>query len=175
MNIQKLTNIFIFFLSVWAIYTIVAFYFEVYIVFPFTLVENNEIPYNNLIAIRLAIFATFSFYGLMHLLHGSKEVYPIHFLKTFLFMLPIMGITVFMKVDAEVSLKQWLLVSFFFSVAIFLQLATGSKIRRYFRKKLLVKSSTLLPNSNFNSKWLTLFTPYLLQTLCPMLGWGKVS
>ena len=135
MNIQKLTNIFILFLSFWAIYTIVAFYFDVYIVFPFTLVESNEIPYNNLIAIRLAIFATFAFYGLMHLLHGSKEVYPVHFLKTFLFMLSIIGLTVFMKGNAEVSLKQWLLVLFFFCVAIILHLANGSKIRRYFGKK----------------------------------------
>ena len=135
MNIQKLTNIFILFLSFWAIYTIVAFYFDVYIVFPFTLVESNEIPYNNLIAIRLAIFATFAFYGLMHLLHGSKEVYPVHFLKTFLFILSIIGLTVFMKGNAEVSLKQWLLVLFFFCVAIILHLATGSKIRRYFGKK----------------------------------------
>ena len=135
MNYQKLSNIFILFLSFWAIYTIVAFYFDVYIVFPFTLVESNEIPYNNLIAIRLAIFATFAFYGLMHLLHGSKEVYPVHFLKTFLFMLSIMGLTVFMKGNEEVSLKQWLLVLFFFSVAIILHLANVSKIRRYFGKK----------------------------------------
>ena len=135
MNIQKLTNIFILFLSFWAIYTIVAFYFDVYIVFPFTLVESNEIPYNNLIAIRLAIFATFAFYGLMHLLHGSKEVYPVHFLKTFLFMLSIIGLTVFMKGNAEVSLKQWLLLLFFFCVAIILHLASDSKIRRYFGKK----------------------------------------
>ena len=135
MNIQKLTNIFILFLSFWAIYTIVAFYFDVYIVFPFALVESNEIPYNNLIAIRLAIFATFAFYGSMHLLHGSKEVYPVHFLKTFLFMLSIIGLTVFMKGNVEVSLKQWLLVLFFFCVAIILHLATGSKIRRYFGKK----------------------------------------
>ena len=135
MNFQKLTNIFILVLSVWAIHTIVAFYFEVYIVLPFTLVESNEIPYNNLIAIRLAIFATFSFYGLMHLLHGSKEVYPIHFLKTFLFMLSTIGLTVFMKGNAEVSLKQWLLTLFFFCVAIILHLATGSKIRRHFGKK----------------------------------------
>ena len=134
MNFQKLTNIFILVLSVWAIYSIVAFYFEVYIVFPFTLVESNEIPYNNLIAIRLAIFATFSFYGLMHLLHGSKEVYPIHFLKTFLFMLSIMGLTVFIKENADVSLKQWLLLLFFFCVAIILHLASGSKIRRFGKK-----------------------------------------
>ena len=134
MNIQKFTNIFIFFLSVWAIFTIVSFYFDVYILFPFTLVESNEIPYNNLIAIRLAIFSTFAFYGLMHLLHGSKEVYPVHFLKTFLFMLSIMGLTVFIKGNAEVSLKQWLLLLFFFCVAIILHLASGSKIRRFGKK-----------------------------------------
>ncbi len=134
MNIQKFTNIFIFFLSVWAIFTIVSFYFDVYILFPFTLVESNEIPYDNLIAIRLAIFSTFAFYGLMHLLHGSKEVYPVHFLKTFLFMLSIMGLTVFIKGNAEVSLKQWLLLLFFFCVAIILHLANGSKIRRFGKK-----------------------------------------
>ena len=134
MNFQKFTNIFIFFLSFWATFTILSFYFDVYILFPFTLVESNEIPYDNLIAIRLAIFATFAFYGLMHLLHGSKEVYPVHFLKTFLFMLSIMGLTVLIKGNAEVSLKQWLLLLFFFSVGIILHLATGSKIRRFGKK-----------------------------------------
>ena len=131
MNIRKLRDIFIFCLSIWATLTIVSFYFDVYILFPFTLVENNEIPYENLIAIRLAIFATFAFYGLMHLLHGSKEVYPVHFLKTFLFMLSIMGLTVFIKTNAEVSLKQWLIILFFFCVAIILHLSTSSKIRRF--------------------------------------------
>ena len=60
---KKFTNIFIFFLSFWAISTILLFYFDVYVIFPFTLVENNEIPYNNLIAIRLAILATLHFMG----------------------------------------------------------------------------------------------------------------
>ena len=134
MNIQKFTNIFIFFLSVWAIFTIVSFYFDVYILFPFTLVESNEIPYDNLIAIRLAIFSTFAFYGLMHLLHGSKEVYPVHFLKTFLFMLSIIGLTVFIKGNDEVTLKQWMICLFFFFVAIIIHLATGSKKRRFGKK-----------------------------------------
>ena len=131
---RKFTNIFIFFLSVWAIFTIVSFYFDVYVLFPFTLSDSNEIPYDNLIATRLAILATFAFYGLMHLLHGSKEVYPVSFLKTFLFMLSIMGLTVFIKGNAEVALKQWLLVLFFLCVAIILHLATGSKIRRFGKK-----------------------------------------
>ena len=131
MNIRILRDIFIFCLSVWAILTVVSFYFDVYILFPFTLAESNEIPYENLIAIRLAIFATFAFYGLMHLLHGSKEVYPVHFLKTFLFMLSIMGLIVFIKSNAEVSLKQWLIILFFFCVAIILHFSTVSKIKRF--------------------------------------------
>ena len=131
MNIRKITDILIFFLSIFAISTVASFYFDVFIIFPFTLAESNEIPYENLLGIRLAIFATFGFYGIMHILHGSKEVYPIHFLKTFLFMLSIMGLSVFIKTNAEVSLKQWLIILFFFCVAIILHISTVSKIRRF--------------------------------------------
>ena len=134
MNIHTFSNIFIFFLSFFAIFTVVLFYFDIYMIFPFTLVESKEIPYNNLIAIRLAIFATFGFYGLMHVLHGSKEVYPVHFLKTFLFMLSITGLTVFIKGNAEVTLKQWIICLFFFFVAIIIHMATDSKKRRFGKK-----------------------------------------
>ncbi len=133
MNIRKFTDILIFFLSIFAILTVASFYFDVYVIFPFTLVESNEIPYENLLGIRLAIFSTFAFYGVMHLLHGSKEVYPIHFLKTFIFMLSIMGLSVFIKTNAEVSLKQWLIILFFFCIAIILHFSTVSKIRRFGR------------------------------------------
>jgi len=134
MNIRKFTDILIFFLSIFAILTVASFYFDVYVIFPFTLVESNEIPYENLLGIRLAIFATFGFYGIMHILHGSKEVYPIHFLKTFLFMLSIMAISVYLKTDVDISLKQWLIVSFFFCAAIILHISTASKIRRFSNK-----------------------------------------
>ena len=134
MNIHTFSNIFIFFLSFFAIFTVVLFYFDIYMIFPFTLVESKEIPYNNLIAIRLAIFATFGFYGLMHVLHGSKEVYPVHFLKTFLFMLSTTAITVFIKGNAEVTLKQWMLCLFFFFVALIIHLATSLKKRRFGKK-----------------------------------------
>ena len=134
MKIHTFTNIFIFFLVFFAICTVALFYFDVYLIFPFTLVESQEIPYDNLIAIRLAIFSTFGFYGIMHLLHGSKEVYPVHFLKTFIFMLSIIGLTVYIKGNAEVTLKQWVICLFFFLVAIVLHLATTSKIRRFGKK-----------------------------------------
>ena len=134
MKIHTFTNIFILFLSFFAMSTVALFYFDIYLIFPFTLVESREIPYDNLIAIRLAIFATFAFYGIMHLLHGSKEVYPVHFLKTFLFMLSIIGLTVFIKGNAEITLKQWMICLFFFFVATILHLATGAKKRRFGKK-----------------------------------------
>ena len=134
MKIHTFTNILILFLSLFAMSTVALFFFDIYMIFPFTLVESREIPYNNLIGIRLAIFATFAFYGIMHLLHGSKEVYPINFLKTFLFMLSIMAFTVFIKSNVEISLKQWSLVLFYFCVAIIFHLTTGSKIRRFGKK-----------------------------------------
>ena len=134
MKIDRFTNILIFFLSLFALFTVALFYFDIYVIFPFTIVDSTEIPYNNLLGIRLAIFATFGFYGIMHLLHGSKEVYPVHFLKTFLFMLSIIGLTVFIKENAEVTLKQWMICLFFFFVAIIIHLATGSKKRRFGKK-----------------------------------------
>ena len=70
----------------------------------------------------------------MHLLHGSKEVYPVHFLKTFLFMLSIIGLTVFIKGNAEITLKQWMICLFFFFVATILHLATSAKKRRFGKK-----------------------------------------
>ena len=134
MKIDRFTNILILFLSFFALFTVALFYFDIYVIFPFTLVESTEIPYNNLLGIRLAIFATFGFYGIMHLLHGSKEVYPVHFLKTFLFMLSIIGLTVFIKENAEVTLKQWMICLFFFFVGIIIHIATGSKKRRFGKK-----------------------------------------
>ena len=67
------------------IYTIIAWLLDVSIMFPFVEVEPDEIPMGRMHAIRLAVIGTFAFYGLMHLLQGSAEVFPIHFLKTFLF------------------------------------------------------------------------------------------
>ncbi len=54
-------------------------------------VDGTGVPDGRLQSIRLAVLATFAFYGIMHLIQGSKEVYPIHFLKSFLFFLGTMG------------------------------------------------------------------------------------
>ena len=81
-------NLIIGLLSLWAIYSILSTAFGVFVVFPLRAVDSTGVPDGRLQSIRLAVLATFAFFhGIMHLIQGSKEVYPIHFLKSFLFSL----------------------------------------------------------------------------------------
>ena len=125
-------------ISLWAIYTILASVVGVFIVFPLASVDSDAIPMGRLQAIRLAVIGTFAFYGVMHLLQGSREVYPIHFLKTFLFFLAIMGGMLAVRKHIEgvkVPLTEWGLVLFWFWVAVVFHLSSAPRYRRYFSKK----------------------------------------
>lgn len=131
-------NLLIGLLSLWAIYSIVSSAFGVFIVFPLRSVESVGVPDGRLQSIRLAVLATFAFYGAMHLIQGSREVYPIHFLKTFLFFLGSMGgLFGFQKTLEGVSVPwtEWSLVIFWLLIAVLLHLASAPRYRRYFGKK----------------------------------------
>ena len=78
---RNFANLLIGLLSLWAIYSILSTAFGVFVVFPFKAGDSDGVPDFRLHSIRLAILETFAFYGIMHLLHGSKEVYSMHFLK----------------------------------------------------------------------------------------------
>ena len=69
----------------------------------------------------------------MHLLHGSREVYPVHFLKTYLFMLSFIAAGIFLQ--EGVHSLEYLLPALFFWIAVSLHFATGARLRRYFSKK----------------------------------------
>lgn len=69
----------------------------------------------------------------MHLLFGSREVYPVHFLKTYLFMVSIIGCIVFFQTGVRPT--KYFVPSFPFWVAIALNLASAPRYRRYFKKK----------------------------------------
>ena len=135
---RRLANLLIGLITLWAIYTIIAWLLDVSIMFPFVEVEPDEIPMGRMHAIRLAVIGTFAFYGLMHLSQGSAEVFPIHFLKTFLFFLSILGLAVAWKSQTDgtaVSWEHWALAFFWLGVALVLHFASPPRYRRYFRKK----------------------------------------
>ena len=128
-----IANLLVGFLSLWAIYTIVSNFVGVTVYFPFNLAVDQDIPYHRWQSVRLALFATFAFYGFMHLLHGSREVYPVHFLKTYLFALSFMAVGVCLQ--EGVHSLEYLLPALFFWIAVSLHFATGARLRRYFSKK----------------------------------------
>ena len=135
---RKFANFLIGLLSFWAIYSILSTALGVFVVFPLQAVDREGVPDLRLHSVRIAVIGTFAFYGIMHLLHGSKEVYPIHFLKTFLFSLALAGAFFVMRdtvKGVDVAWTEWLLIVFFFWVAIVLHLASAPKYRRYFGKK----------------------------------------
>ena len=134
----RLANILVGLITLWAIYIVVSWSFDLSIIFPYVKVELDEIPMGRLHAIRLAVIGTFAFYGVMHLLQGSTEVFPIHFLKTFLFFLSIIGFIFAWKAQAggtDVSLQHWALAFFWLVVAFVLHIASPPRYRRYFRRK----------------------------------------
>ena len=135
---RKFANLLIGLLSLWAFYSVLSTALGVFVVFPFSAVDSEGVPDGRLQSIRLAVFGTFAFYGIMHLLRGSKEVYPIHFLKTFLFFLGSMGALFGIRKTfegADVPWTEWALVIFMLWVAIVLHFASAPKYRRYFGKK----------------------------------------
>jgi len=126
-------NLLVGLLTLWAIYSIVSNFVGVTVYFPFNLAVEQDIPYHRWQSVRLAVFATFAFYGVMHLLHGSREVYPVHFLKTYLYMLSFVAVGVFLQEGVHVL--EYLLPALFFWIATSLHFATGMRLRRYFFKK----------------------------------------
>lgn len=132
---RRLANFLIGILSLWAIYAILASVFGIPVVFPLTSGDENGVPMWRLLVVRHAVLGSFAFYGIMHLLQGSKEVYPVHFLKTFLFFLGLMGI--FFAVGDHfdgtgVQWTDWAIIIFFIWAAAVLHFASAPKYRRLF-------------------------------------------
>ena len=133
-----LANLLIGLLSLWAIYVILSSAIGFLVIFPLVAANDDGVPMLRLLSIRHAFLATFAFYGIMHLLQGSKEVFPIHFLKTFLFFLSLMGFLFGVKdhlAETAVPWTVWALVVFFLWVAMVLHFASAPRYRRYFNKK----------------------------------------
>ena len=130
---RGLSAVLILALVLWAVFAIVASLVGFNLYFLFSVATGEDIPYHRWQSVRLALFATFVFYGVMHLFFGSREVYPVHFLKTYLFMVSIIGSIVFFQTGVRPT--EYFVPAFLFWVAITLHLASAPRYRRYFGKK----------------------------------------
>ena len=138
MSLKMISNFIMLLLSLGAIWVIVAAIFNINIIFPLEVVEDKQIPQERLVSIRLALFATFAYYGISHLLNKNKMFYPIHFLCTFLYFLSVMGAISYLQIQlsgAFVPFANWLHTIWWFIIAAILHFGSTPQYKRIFKKK----------------------------------------
>ena len=118
---------------IWLLSVVICSLFGVSIQFPFTLVEEGEIAYHRLQTIRIALFLTVSYYGLQYVLGHTKQVYPINFVKVYIFNMCIVGLALFYRLD--VDREEYLVLAFWLLFLAILNIATANRYRRLFKKK----------------------------------------
>ena len=117
----------------WLLSVIICGLLGVSIQFPFTIVDEGEIAYHRLQTIRISLFLTIAYYGLQYVFGLTKEVYPINFVKVYIFNMCIVGLALFYRLD--VDREEYLVLAFWLLFLAILNIATANRYRRLFRKK----------------------------------------
>jgi hypothetical protein len=134
MNWIRITsNIVIIALALWAVYVTITALFGVTLYFPFRVAGADSIPEHRWQSTRLSVFVTFAYYAVIHLVNGSREIYPIHFLKVYLSVLTAVGTLVFVK--AGVPPHEYVVPVFFAACALILHIGSRPRFRKYFALK----------------------------------------
>ena len=118
---------------IWLLSVVICGLLGVSIQFPFTLIEEGKIAYHRLQTLRIALFLTISYYGLQYVLDLTKQVYPINFVKVFIFNMCIVGLALFYRLD--VDREEYLVLAFWLLFLAILNIATANRYRRLFKKK----------------------------------------
>ena len=118
---------------IWLFSVVICGLFGVSIQFPFTIIEEGEIAYHRWQTIRIALFLTIAYYGLQYVLGLTREVYPISFVKVYIFNMCVVGIALFYRLNVE--REEYLVLAFWLLFLAILNIATTNRYRRLFKKK----------------------------------------
>tara|TARA_B100001093_G_scaffold420974_1_gene413115 strand:- start:1010 stop:1351 length:342 start_codon:yes stop_codon:yes gene_type:complete len=108
-------------------------FFGVSVYFPLRLADADPIPYHRWQAVRISVFLTFAYFSIIHLLNGSREMYPVKFLEAYLTILTLVAVVIFLQQQVQPS--EYLVVLFFGVCAFILHMASRATLRRYFSRK----------------------------------------
>ena len=117
---------------IWLLSVVICGLFGISIQFPFTILEEGEIAYHRWQTIRIALFLTIAYYGLQYVLGLTKEVYPISFVKVYIFNMCVVGIALFYRLNVE--REEYLVLAFWLLFLAILNIATTNRYRRLFKK-----------------------------------------
>ena len=125
-----LSKIIVAMLALWAAFIVISEIAGVTVFFPFNFVETVEIPYHRMQAVRLSVFLTFIYFGVLYIFMQSEKLYPIQFLDIYIKSITICSLFIFYS--QNVPYREYYFVFFFFVVSIILHFASRKKIRNYF-------------------------------------------
>ena len=125
-----LSKIIVAMLALWAAFFLILEIAGVTVFFPFNFVETVEIPYHRMQAVRLSVFLTFIYFGVLYIFMQSEKLYPIQFLDIYIKSITISSLFIFYS--QNVSFREYYFVFFFFVVSVILHFASRKKIRNYF-------------------------------------------
>ena len=117
-------------LALWAAFIVISEIAGVTVFFPFNFVETVEIPYHRMQAVRLSVFLTFIYFGVLYIFMQSEKLYPIQFLDIYIKSITICSLFIFYS--QNVPFREYYFVFFFFVVSVILHFASRKKIRNYF-------------------------------------------
>ena len=117
-------------LALWAAFIVISEIAGVTVFFPFNFVETVEIPYHRMQAVRLSVFLTFIYFGVLYIFMQSEKLYPIQFLDIYIKSITICSLFIFYS--QNVSFREYYFVFFFFVVSVILHFASRKRIRNYF-------------------------------------------
>ena len=118
---------------IWLLSVVICGLLGVSIQFPLTIIEEGEIAYHRWQTIRIALFLTVAYYGLQYVLGFTKEVYPINFVKVYIFNMCVVGLALFYRLNVE--REEYLVIAFWLLFLVILNIATTNRYRRLFKKK----------------------------------------
>ena len=82
--LQVISKLLVGLLALWAVYASITAFFGISVYFPLRLADAEPIPYHRWQSARVSVFLTFAYFSFIHLLNGSREIYPIKFLEVYL-------------------------------------------------------------------------------------------
>ena len=131
--LRVFANIIIIVMSIWALAATLTAMLGLTVYFPWLMVPSAEIPLHRLAAIRVGVLMTCAYFGFLHIIGKSMQLYPVNFLTTFLFFLVVGGSVVFYKY--QVPLSEYWMSAFFGFVCLMTYIASRPYVRDYFKKR----------------------------------------
>jgi len=131
--LRVFANIIIVVMSIWALAAALTAMLGITLYFPWVIEPSAEIALHRLAAIRVGVLLTCAYFGFLHIIGKSMQLYPVNFLTTFLFFLVVGGSVVFYKY--QVPLSEYWMSAFFGFVCLMTYIASRPYVRDYFKKR----------------------------------------